>query len=85
MTAPSSAWPALKVIAFFAANPDEHMSARDMALKFDVPRQNMQCVVSRMSRQGWLEVHSRVGQGGEILWRAGPVLLQTIGAGGARG
>lgn len=82
MTEPtaSPAWPALKVIAFFAANPDEHMSVRDLCSKFGVARQNMQCVASRLSRQGWLEEHSRGGQGGEILWRSGPMLLQTIGA-----
>ena len=78
----SGAWPALKVIAFFAANPDEHMSVRDLCCKFGVARQNMQSVAGRLARQGWLEVHARGGRGGEILWRAGPMLLQTIGARG---
>lgn len=65
------------VIAFFAANPDEELSARDAMAKFGFDdRRTAYDAFKCLSRDGYLsptlKTHPR-------LWRAGPKLLQLIG------
>lgn len=79
-TKQAGAWPTIKLVAFFASNPDESLGTKDMARKFDMTVENIRPIARRLSRQGWLDVEIRRGQGGDSIWTAGPVLLKTIGA-----
>jgi len=65
------------IVAFFAANPDEEMSAPDVTIKFGFSdRRTAYDALKCLTRDGYLKptikTHPR-------LWRAGPKLLELIG------
>jgi hypothetical protein len=68
----------LRVMLFFARNPHEELSTRDVAEKFGVypesVRKNLRSNVDRGLLSFDMQLRSRGG-----IYRAGPLLLKTIG------
>jgi hypothetical protein len=72
--------PRLRVLVFFAANPEEELTTKDIEVKFGFL--SMASVTDSLRRfrvAGYLECDGRGGPGNCATWRAGPTLLREIG------
>lgn len=71
-----------KIIAYFAANPDDTLRAPDAAIKLGLVHHTAVSAMSRLMRRGFvsIETKGRAGLNGEYsAFGIGPVLSNIIG------
>lgn len=72
----------MRVVVYFAKNPDEALTAEDASMKFNVPDGLVRKSLRGIVRKGILEyVPLLPGRERPKVYRAGPVLLRMIGLG----
>ncbi len=72
---------ALRVLIYFARNPDEELTSVDVAEKFGVDQREVHGRLSRAVRDGVFDrTCSSVGRGNACIYAAGDALLRMIGA-----
>ena len=72
----------LRILLFFARNPDECLTALDIESKFGIDLGTVLNAVSKYGRAGLLERVDDNGPGLPALYGAGPALLAAIRSGG---
>lgn len=72
----------LKIMLFFARNPEEVLSSLDMEAKFGIELGTVLVTSSKLMRAGLLERVDDNGPGLPALYGAGPSLLAAIRSGG---
>lgn len=75
---------ALRVVLFFARNPEEHLLTQDVSEKFGMPAKDVVNCLRRPVEDGMLAKvvqasGKRPGRGQEATYAAGPRLLEMIG------
>jgi hypothetical protein len=66
-----------RVLIWFAANPDEYLSATDIAIKFDIREERVYQTLREHYIRGWFKTTTTKNK--PSLWYAGPELLKFIG------
>lgn len=70
----------LRVVLFFARHPEEELLSSDVALKFEIPPEQVRSRLDRAVREAMLvRQGGKQGRGNESTYCAGPVLLGLIG------
>lgn len=70
----------LRVVLYFARNPDEELTTGDIAEKFDVPIGNVRTPLARQVQDGMLvRTGNGAGRGRKLVYKAGQRLLVMIG------
>jgi len=72
----------LKILLFFARNPEEVLTAVDMEAKFGIDLGTVLNVVSKYVRSGLLARIDDNGPGRRATYGAGPALLALVRSGG---
>lgn len=72
---------ALRVVLFFARNPEEELTSADITMKFDIPADKVHGTLNRAARDGMLRRagQHRGGRGRVLVYSAGDALLALIG------
>ncbi len=74
-----------RLVAFFAANPDDELTISDVLVKFDVPIQTARGSIFSLRKVGLLDAVRTSGlRGGPLTYRIGPELARMIGRFDAR-
>ena len=69
-----------RLVAFFAANPDDELTISDVLVKFDVPIQTARGSICSLRKVGLLDAVRTSGlRGGPLTYRIGPELARMIG------
>lgn len=71
-----------RLVAFFAANPEDELTIADIEVKFGAPYQTTRGVVDNMRRVGLLaSVRSKHDAGAPLILTIGPELAAMVGRG----
>ena len=72
---------ALRVVLFFARNPEEDLTTADVTLKFAIPAEHVRNALARAVANGLLRRNggSTGGRGKMLVYSAGDMLLSLIG------
>lgn len=70
-----------RVLIFFARNPREVLSAREMEAKFGMPAQSASRAMLELRGKGLIDTQRRGEDDRALLYRIGPALLAEIGGG----
>lgn len=78
------AGPAVRILLWFAANPDEELTIADVAARWDLPHDHARHATRMLRSAGWLDGR-RDAQGWQTgpqtILSASPALLKEIGRG----
>jgi hypothetical protein len=73
---------ALKILLWFAHDPDDKLTTSELAEMFGSPRNNVACALRYARMNGLLEskrTTKKFGMGQQMLWTAGPKMREIIG------
>ena len=73
---------ALKILLWFAHDPDDKLTTSELAEMFGSPRNNVACALRYARMNGLLEskrTTKKLGMGQQMLWTAGPKMREIIG------
>ena len=75
-----------RLVAYFAANPDDELTFADIAVKFSVPVGTARGSIGSLRKVGLLDAVRTSGlRGGPLTYRIGPNLARMIGRPDVRG
>ena len=71
----------IRMIIFFASNPEVELSSREIAVKWSMARSDARARARKLTAQGYLEQSLRSGPVPQksSYYRAGPVIKQELG------
>jgi hypothetical protein len=69
----------VKLLVFFALNPDEVLTIDDVKHKWDITYDAAQSAMYRLSKSGWLQRSEEVTTKGKIsVYEIGPLMRQAL-------
>lgn len=66
-----------RILVWFAVNPDEHLTAADIACKFNMREARVYETMREHYKRGWFR--AVMTKNHPTIWHAGPELLKFIG------
>lgn len=74
-----------RILIFFARNPRERLTARDLEAKFGIRKSGAANLLADHREEGNIAVTDDRGRHGELVYCIGPALLREIGGGAVEG